>query len=256
VSDPVRVDREGAVLTLTIDHPPANAISRAVIAALRDAVREMGKPDSGVRCAILTGGGERFFAAGADVTEFASAGAETIADGQTLTLEMERCPVPIVAAVNGMAFGGGCELVMACDVRLASSTARFGQPEINLGIIPGWGGTQRLPRLIGLTRAMPLLLTGDAFDARTALELGLVSAIHEPGELLGAAQSLAAGIAAKAPLAVQATKRAVHEGFDCVTMHQALAVERQEFTTVFASEDAVEGVSAFLGKRAPEWKGR
>jgi enoyl-CoA hydratase len=256
VSEPVRVDRDGAVLTLTIDHPPANAISRAVIAGLRDAVREMGKPDSGVRAAILVGAGERFFAAGADVTEFSSAGGETIADGQTLTLEMERCPVPIIAAVNGIAFGGGCELAMACDLRLASSTARFGQPEINLGIIPGWGGTQRLPQLVGLTRAMPLLLTGDPIDAGTALDWGLVGAVVEPGELLGAAQALAGTIAAKAPLAVQATKRAVREGLDCVTMHQGLAVERQEFTQVFSSEDAVEGVSAFLAKRAPQWKGR
>jgi enoyl-CoA hydratase/carnithine racemase len=256
VSDPVRVDRDGAVVTLTIDHPPANAISRAVIACLRDAVRDMGRPESGVRAAILTGAGERFFAAGADVTEFSSAGGETIADGQTLTLEMERCPVPIIAAVNGIAFGGGCELAMACDVRLAAGNARFGQPEINLGIIPGWGGTQRLPRLVGLTRAMPLLLTGDPIDAPTALAWGLVGAVVEPGELLGAAQKLAGVIAAKAPLAVQATKRAVHGGLDAVTMHQALAVERQEFTQVFGSEDAAEGVTAFLGKRAPEWKGR
>ena len=256
MSDPVRVDREGAVAVLTIDHPPANAISRAVISGLRDAVAEIGRPESGVRVAVLTGQGEKFFAAGADVTEFQTLGLDNIAAGQALTLEMERCSVPLIAAVNGIAFGGGCELALACDVRIASTTARFGQPEINLGIIPGWGGTQRLPRLIGATRAMPLLLTGEPLDARTALEWGLVSAVHEPGELLDAARSLAGKIAGKAPLAVQATKRAVHHGAATATIAEALEVERREFVSVFGSEDAKEGVTAFLAKRAPEWTGR
>ena len=256
MTEPVRVDREGAVAVISIDHPPANAISRAVIAGIREAVAEIGREGSGLRAAILTGAGERFFAAGADVTEFTTAGAEAIAAGQTLTLEMEQCPVPLIAAVNGMAFGGGCELAMACDVRIAAANARFGQPEINLGIIPGWGGTQRLPRLVGMGRAMPLLLTGDPIDARTALEFGLVTAVVEPGELLGAAQALAAAIATKAPLAVQATKRAVHQGLDAATTAEALAVERREFTAVFGSDDATEGVAAFLAKRAPEWRGR
>jgi len=257
VSDPaVRVDREGAVVVITIDHPPANAVSRAVIAGIGDAVAEMGQEGSGVRAAILTGQGEKFFAAGADVTEFPTSGAEGIATGQALTLAMERCPVPLIAAVNGIAFGGGCELAMACDVRIAAANARFGQPEINLGIIPGWGGTQRLPRLIGAGRAMPLLLTGEPIDAGTALEVGLVSAVVEPGELLDAARALAAKIATKAPLAVQATKRAVHGGLDAATIADAMAVERHEFAAVFGSEDAREGVGAFLAKRAPEWRGR
>jgi enoyl-CoA hydratase len=256
VTDPVRVDRDGAVAVLTIDHPPANAVSRAVIAGLRDAVAEIGAAGSGVRAAILTGAGEKFFAAGADITEFQSAGAESIATGQTLTLEMERCPVPLIAAVNGIAFGGGCELAMACDVRIAAANARFGQPEINLGIMPGWGGTQRLPRLIGAGRAMPLLLTGDPIDARTALEFGLVTAVVEPGELREAALALAATIATRAPLAVAAAKRAVVEGLDQAGIAEALAVERREFTALFATEDAGEGVAAFLGKRAPEWRGR
>jgi len=256
VTEPVHVDREGAVALLTIDHPPANAVSRAVIAGLRQAVAEIGGEGSGVRAAILTGAGERFFAAGADIKEFQSAGAENIADGQTLTLEMERCPVPLIAAVNGVAFGGGCELAMACDVRIAATSARFGQPEINLGIMPGWGGTQRLPRLIGAGRALPLLLTGDPIDAQTALQFGLVTAVVEPGELLDAARALAAKIAGRAPLAVAASKRAVLQGLDRPSMAEALAVERQEFTALFTSEDAVEGVAAFLDKRAPEWKGR
>jgi enoyl-CoA hydratase/carnithine racemase len=256
MSDPVRVDRDGAVAVLTIDHPPANAVSRAVIAGLREAVAAIGGEGSGVRAAILTGQGGKFFAAGADITEFPTVGEENIAAGQALTLEMEQCPVPLIAAVNGIALGGGCELAMACDLRIAAANARFGQPEINLGIIPGWGGTQRLPRLIGLSRALPLLLTGDPIDAATALNLGLVSAVVEPGELLDAARALAATIATKAPLAVRATKRAVHQGLDAATTAEALAVERREFTEVFGSADAGEGVAAFLAKRAPEWRGR
>lgn len=256
MSEPVRVDREGAVAVVTIDHPPANAVSRAVIAGILEAVAAFAQEDSGVRAAILTGAGERFFAAGADITEFQTLGEENIAAGQALTLEMERCPVPWIAAVNGFALGGGCELAMACDIRLAASNARFGQPELNLGIMPGWGGTQRLPRLIGAGRALPLLLTGDPIDAQTALEFGLVTAVVEPGELLGAAQALAAKIATKAPLAVRASKRAVHDGLDAPTVAEALAVERREFSALFASEDATEGVAAFLAKRAPEWRGR
>jgi len=256
VSEPVRVDREGAVAVLTIDHPPANAISRAVITGLRDAVAEIGRPGSGVRAAVLTGQGEKFFAAGADITEFQTLGSDNIAAGQALTLEMERCPVPLIAAVNGVALGGGCELALACDVRLAASNARFGQPEINLGIMPGWGGTQRLPRLVGTGRAMTMLLTGDPVDASTALAWGLVTAVLEPGELLDAARTLAGKVATKAPLAVQASKRAVHDGLAAASMADALAVERGEFESVFKSEDATEGVTAFLAKRAPEWVGR
>jgi len=256
VSEPVRVDREGAVAVVSIDHPPANAVSRAVIAGIRNAVAEFGREDSGVRAAILTGAGEKFFAAGADITEFQTLGEENIAAGQALTLEMERCPVPWIAAVNGFALGGGCELAMACDIRLAASNARFGQPELNLGIMPGWGGTQRLPRLIGPGRALPLLLTGDPIDAATALQFGLVTAVVEPGELLTAAHALAAKIATKAPLAVRASKCAVHEGLEAPSMAEALAVERREFSALFASEDATEGVAAFLAKRAPEWRGR
>lgn len=257
MTDPVvRVDREGAVAVITIDHPPANAVSRAVVQGVAAAVAEISAAGSGVGAAILTGRGEKFFAAGADVTEFPSMQPGDVTAAQTLTLEMEACPVPLIAAVNGIAFGGGCELAMACDIRLASSTARFGQPEINLGIIPGWGGTQRLPRLIGAGRAMALLLTGDPIDARTALEYGLVSAVVEPGELLDTARALAAKIAGKAPLAVRATKEAVRLGLATPAVADALAVERRAFGAVFASEDAREGVTAFLSKRSPEWQGR
>jgi enoyl-CoA hydratase/carnithine racemase len=248
----VRVERQGAVAVITIDHPPANAISAAVIAGLREAITGA---QGELRAAVITGAGGRFFSAGADITEFGSAGGEGTAAGQVLTLEMEAASVALIAAVNGVALGGGCELAMACDLRVAATTARFGQPEINLGIIPGWGGTQRLPRLIGRTQAMPLLLSGDMVDAETALRLGLVSEVVPPEQLLERARALAEKLAGKAPLAVAATKRAVAAGLDR-PLEEALAVERREFVSVFRSEDAAEGVRAFLEKRAPVWRSR
>jgi enoyl-CoA hydratase len=204
---------------------------------------------------VLTGGGPKFFAAGADISEFGSQGGDNIAQGQGLTLAMERSRLPVVAAVNGIAFGGGCELTLACDVRIASTAARFGQPEIKLGIIPGWGGTQRLPRLIGRSAAIELLLSGDPIDAARALALGLVSRVVEPDELLSAAIDVARKFAAQAPLALAATKRAVADGLDR-PLSEGLDAERREFVGLFATEDAREGITAFLEKRPPSWTGR
>ncbi|HEY0409618.1 MAG TPA: enoyl-CoA hydratase-related protein, partial [Candidatus Dormibacteraeota bacterium] len=170
-------------------------------------------------------------------------------------LEIERSPLATIAAINGMAFGGGCEIALACDIRIAARTARLGQPEINLGIIPGWGGTQRLVRVVGQGRAMPLLLTGDPVDAETALSIGLVSQVVDGAELTAAALGLAGKLAAKAPLAVAATKRAVLEGM-ALPIADALEVERREFAGLFATADAREGVGAFLEKRKPTWTGR
>jgi enoyl-CoA hydratase len=254
LNDAVRVERDGALAIITIEHPPANAISRAVLAGITQALQEA-EADDGCRAAILTGAGPKFFAAGADVTEFGSSGSKSISGGQVLTLAMERSSLPIVGAINGIAFGGGCEIAMACDVRIASTNARFGQPEIKLGIIPGWGGTQRLPRLIGRSAAMELLLTGDAIDSARALALGLVSRVVEPETLLGAARDIAGRFAAQAPLAIGATKRAVSEGLDR-PLAEALEIERREFVGIFSSDDAREGVTAFLEKRAPSWTGR
>jgi enoyl-CoA hydratase/carnithine racemase len=168
---------------------------------------------------------------------------------------MEHSRLPVVAAVNGIAFGGGCELTLACDVRIASSSARFGQPEIKLGIIPGWGGTQRLPRLIGRAAAIQLLFTGDPIDAARALAIGLVSRVVEPDTLLGAARDVASRFAAQSPLALAATKRALADGLDR-PLAEGLEAERREFVGLFTSEDAREGITAFLEKRAPAWKGR
>jgi cyclohexa-1,5-dienecarbonyl-CoA hydratase len=252
--DTIRVERDGALTIVTIEHPPANAISRAVVAGITQAFEEA-EADSTCRALILTGAGPKFFAAGADITEFGSEGGDNIARGHVLTLAMEHSRLPIVAAVNGIAFGGGCELALACDARIASSNARFGQPEIKLGIIPGWGGTQRLPRLIGRTAAIELLFTGDPVDAARALELGLVSRVVEPESLLGAARDLAGRFASQAPLALAATKRAIADGLDR-PLSEALEAERKEFMQLFTSDDAREGITAFLEKRPPSWSGR
>jgi enoyl-CoA hydratase len=252
--DSVRVEHRGPLMIATIVHPPANAISAAVIAGIREALEAAVASDD-CRVVVITGDGEQFFAAGADVTEFATSGGEGIVGGQNLTPEIQGCRIPVIAAVNGIAFGGGCEIALSCDLRVASSNARFGQPEIKLGIIPGWGGTQRLPRLIGRTAAMELLLTGDPIDAERALALGLVNAVVRPGELQDKVFELGNRIASQAPLALAAIKRAVNVGVD-VPIHDALEVERGEFARVFDTEDAREGVTAFLEKRPPTWKGR
>jgi enoyl-CoA hydratase len=253
LNDAVRTERDGALVIVTIDHPPVNAINRAVTQGIVQALNDA-EADPGCRALIITGAGPKFFSAGADVTEFGSSGADTIAAGQALTLAMERSRLPIVAAVNGIAYGGGCELSLACDVRIAASNARFGQPEIKLGIIPGWGGTQRLPRLIGRTAALHLLLTGDPIDAAHALQLGLVFNVVESEGLLDSARELAGLYASRAPLALAATKRAVAEGLDR-PIAEGLEAEGREFVNILASQDAVEGITAFLEKRPPMWTG-
>lgn len=251
---PVSVRREGAVMLVSIEHPPVNALSRAVIAAMGRALSEAAA-DDGCRAVVLIGGGPKFFSAGADLGEFASEGEELRTEGLQLIRAIEESPLPVIGAVNGVAYGGGCELALAADLRIASRSARFAQSEINLGLIPGWGGTQRLTRLIGRSSALAMLLTGDPIDAEAALELGLVRQVVEPEDLRGAALQLAAKLAAKAPLAVAALKRAVREGLD-LPLAEGLAVEERELRAVLATEDVAEGVMAFLEKRPPRWSGR
>jgi enoyl-CoA hydratase len=229
-----------------------------VLDGLRSAFAEVDS-DSSLRAAVLTGAGDRFFVAGADIGEFVSQGPDgtkaKIADGQQLTLEMERQRFPIVAAINGFALGGGLELAMACDIRVASSSAKLGQPEVLLGIIPGWGGTQRLPRLVGRGRALELLLSGEQVDAKRALELGLVNRVVDPDQLEEAAREVADGLAGRAPLAVAAIKRAVNRGLD-LSLEAGLAAELSEFDSTFRTADALEGIAAFVQKRPAEWTGR
>ena len=251
--DVIREERDGAVSTLTIDHPPANAINSDVVAGLAEGL-ERAEADESCRALVITGAGPKFFSAGADVTQFAS-GDGSLGAAIDLTLRLERSRLPIIAAVNGVAFGGGCELSLACDVRIAARSARFGQPEIKLGIMPGWGGTQRLPRLIGRARASELLLTGDPIDADSAMQLGLVAEVVEDGGLAEAATRWAQLLGSRAPRALAAIQRAMNDGAH-LPIADALALEQREFAELFATEDAAEGVSAFLQKRPPVWKGR
>ena len=255
--DFVRYETEGRVATLTVDHPPANALSNQVLDEIGQALRAA-EADAAVRCLIFTGAGERFFIAGADIKEFLQTPDDQVGDrtarGQAVTLQLERLSKVVIMAINGFCFGGGCELAMAGDIRIAAENAQFGQPEIKLGIIPGFGGTQRFVRLVGKSRAMELLFSGDSIDAATALELGLVSRVVPAAELMADARRTAEKLAGSAPLAVAAIKRAVAAGLDR-PIEEALEAERQEFVQVRRTADAVEGITAFIEKRPADFTG-
>ena len=250
---------EGGVARLTLNRPERlNSLTAAMHGEIRAALAQA----AAARVLLITGAG-RAFCAGQDLNDRAVApggAAPDLADSieryyKPLVLALRALPLPVIAAVNGVAFGGGCELSLACDVRIAARSARFGQPEIKLGIMPGWGGTQRLPRLIGRSRATELLLTGDPINAETAFQLGLVSVVVEDDALAEAASSWAHVLGSRAPLALAAIKRAINEGAH-LPIADGLALEQREFATLFGSEDAAEGVSAFMQKRQPTWKGR
>jgi len=253
-------ERDGAVATITVNRPKAlNALSQATIAELIAALREV-EGDPALRVAIVTGAGDRAFVAGADINELralpgADAARGLAERGHQIGLYIAQMSKIVIAAVNGFALGGGCELAMACDIRLAADTARFGQPEINLGVIPGWGGTQRLTRLVGPGMAKLLNLTGEMIGADEALRIGLVERVYPAAELLSAARALAHQIAGQAPLAVAAIKQAVNRGQD-MALADACMYEAALFATIVPTEDAKEGTSAFLEKRKPTWKGQ
>jgi len=250
------LEREESFLVVTLNRPPANAISETLIRELNAALSSVQTDDS-VRVVIVTGSGDRIFCGGADLgSAFAGGDVETfIRFGNSVMRKMERFPKPIIAAINGHAMGGGCEIAMACHLRLLKETARMGQTESNLGIIPGYGGTQRLPRLIGRTKALEYLLLGTQIPAAECLALGLVNRLCKDGETLNDAKALARQLAKRAPLATAAIIQAVDEGLES-PMARSIDVEIDAFLPTLRSEDAAEGIQAFFAKREPEFKGR
>jgi enoyl-CoA hydratase len=253
----IRIGREEAVAVVTVDRQEAlNALDVETLTELRDGLGELAGDDR-TRAVILTGAGEKAFVAGADIKYMSGldvAGAkEWGALGHEVGRLLETMPKPTIAAINGFAFGGGCELALACDIRYAASTAKIGQPEVNLGIIPGWGGTQRLARVCGLGVAKELIYTGRTIDAEEALRIHLVSAVHDP--VLDQARETASLLAAKSPIALRLMKDLANRalGGD----HAAnLEAEGETFGELFSSEDAKEGLAAFVEKRAAKFTGR
>jgi enoyl-CoA hydratase len=247
------------VALVTLDRPDSlNALNRELLEQLRDRLAELAA-DAEVRSLVLTGAGERAFAAGADIKEMQSMSVEEARAWGHLGHEcgrlLETMSKPTIAAVNGFALGGGCELALACDVRLASTAAKLGQPEVTIGIIPGWGGTQRLARAVGIGPAKELVFTGRIVEADEALRIGLVNALFPPDELLDRALELAASLAAKSPLVLAAAKELTNR---CLQgdLSAGLDDEAERFAQLFASEDQSEGMRAFIEKRTPRFTGR
>ncbi len=254
----IQVETAGPLATITINRPEAlNALNPDVVDQLARAFDQI---DTGqVRVVILTGAGDKAFVAGADIKAFASldeAGALDFARrGQALTVKIERFSRPVIAAVNGFALGGGCELALACHLRVASEQARFGQPEVSLGIMAGFGGTQRLPRLVGKGVALELLTTGRMIDAAEALRIGLVNRVASLDQLLPTCREIAGLIAAQSPQAVELTIKAVNEGLD-QDLASALELEARLFAQTFNTADMREGTQAFIEKRKPDFRGQ
>ncbi len=259
VFDNLLVERDGAVAVVTINRPDKlNALNAATLRELDRAMAEA-RADEGVRVIILTGAGEKSFVAGADINELSEmspvGGREHARLGQGVFDRIESLGKPVIAAINGFALGGGCELAMACTLRIAADHAKFGQPEVNLGLIPGYAGSQRLPRLVGRGRALELLLTGDPIRADEALRIGLVNRVVAAAELMAHARALAQLLASKAPVAVRYILDAVAGGLD-MSLDDAQTYEATLFGLVAATDDMREGTRAFLEKRKPAFKGR
>jgi enoyl-CoA hydratase len=256
--DTLRIDSKESVATLTVDRPEKrNALSAQVRAELIDALDAMER-DPDVRVVVLTGAGTKAFVAGADIGEFAQRGPieqRAAMEGPRVFDVVAEFPKPTIASINGVALGGGCELALACDLRIAARSARLGQPEVNLGILPGGGGTQRLPRLVGMGRAMRMILTGEIISAEEAERIGLVDELVDDSDLVGRTRDLARRIASHSPLALKLIKQAVRAAAE-MPLAAGLALERELFITAFSSEDRHEGIAAFLEKRPPQFLGR
>jgi enoyl-CoA hydratase len=253
------VELDGPVAVVTVNRPKTlNALNIATVGELFECIHELGKQRD-LGAVIITGAGEKSFVSGADIQEIRDlnllSGKEFTERGNRLFLLIEQFRVPVIAAVNGYALGGGCELAMACHLRIAAENAKFGQPEVNLGIIPGYGGTQRLTRLIGRGRALDLMLSGRMIPAAEALQWGLVQNVVPQSELMPTVRKLAAELALKPRLATAAILEAVQEGLQ-LGLEQALHVEEKLFTYCCGTEDKNEGCKAFLDKRKPEFKGQ
>jgi enoyl-CoA hydratase len=253
------LERDGAVAVLTISRPQVlNALNTQTMDELRHAVLEV-KHDAGLRVLIVTGAGEKSFVAGADINELAvqtpTQGKEHALRGQHVFDLIENLGKPVIAAINGFALGGGCELALACTLRIAADTARLGQPEINLGIIPGYAGSQRLSRLVGKGVALDLLLTGRQVKADEALQIGLVNRVVSASELMNEARKLAGELASKAPIAMQYIIEAVNRGLE-ISFDKGAFLEATLFGLVASTEDMREGTKAFLEKRKPQFRGR
>jgi enoyl-CoA hydratase len=257
--DNVLIERDGATAIVTINRPTVlNALNTQTLDELRRAILEL-KQDEGVRVVILTGAGEKSFVAGADINELAvqtpTSGREHALAGQHVLDLIENLGKPVIAAINGYALGGGCELAMACTLRLAADTAKLGQPEIALGLIPGYAGTQRLPRLVGRGKAMEMILTGVPIAADEAQRIGLVNRVVPAADLMAEARKLAAQLAKNAPIAMRYIINAVNKGVE-IPFAEACQYEATLFGLVASTGDMREGTAAFLEKRKPEFKGK
>ena len=257
MSDVVLYEVRGRAALVTVNRPDKrNALNDQVRTDIKAAIRRAAA-DAAVRAVILTGAGDKAFIAGADIAEFE--GKTPVQQWRDMSNDPvydvpEECPKPVIAAVNGFCLGGGMELALACDIRIASGNAKFGQPEVNLGIIPGGGGTQRLPRAIGVAAALRLILTGEMIEAAEAHRLGIVSEVCAAAELMPRALAIAELIASKSPVAVASAKQATRAALS-LSLDEGLRLERSLFAMCFASQDKIEGVKAFLEKRTPEFPG-
>lgn len=255
----VTVEREEAIAVVTIARPAVlNALNQQTLRELQQAIDAL-EADGGVRAIVLTGAGEKAFVAGADINELAAqspvSGRALAQRGQAFFTRLEQSDVPVIAAINGFALGGGCELALACTFRFAADTARIGLPEITLGLIPGYGGSQRLPRLVGKDRAMEMILTGRPVSADEAYRIGLVTRVVPAASLLQEARAFAAELASKAPIALRLAKRAIERGLE-MPIDEALELEATLFGLVASTDDMREGTRAFLEKRKPAFRGQ